>query len=208
VNRNVWRSLVAFVVSASLLFGAFVIGEHNRSPNSRENPNNSRVRLATLMRVDATKLTIACNRVSTNASLNLSTPTIESRQGADRALLFATPSHYSLCLENSSGVSLSHPVEITRRHSPIYELESLGDLNKNNDSPLYQTDEWFVVRVNSSVAKLKVVTFGRSEVTAIHHGFVLVHETEVVDPGVKGFSYGVVVGFGANGELVGSSRLT
>jgi len=208
VSSNLWRSLFAFIVVGTLLFGAFAIGEYIRSPNSGEKQQNSQVRFASLNRADTMKLTGACDRVSANVSLNLPVATIDSQQAGDQALLFATPTHYSLCLKESSGVSVSHPVEITRRRFPIYELESLGDLNKVKGSPLYQTDEWFVVRVNSSITTLKVMTFGRSDVTAIHFGFALVHETEVVDPGVKGFSYGVVVGFSAKGDLVGSSRLT
>lgn len=163
--------------------------------------------LAAIRHADTTKLTDACTRMDANASLNLQAATIESRQGADLALLFATKTHYSFCLKDSTGNSVSHPVEITQRLSPVYELESVGELNKVKGHSLYATNEWFVVRVNSSIATLKAVTLGRSEVTAIHHGFALIHETEEVNPGVKGFSYGVVVGFNARGGFVGSASL-
>jgi len=143
-----------------------------------------------------------------NASLNLPAPTIESRQGADLALLFASKTHYSFCLKEPGGLSLNHPDEITQRSSAVYELESAGDLNQVKGRSQYATNEWFVVRVNSSIATLKVVTLGRSEVTSIHHGFALVHETEVVNPGVKGSSYGLVVGFSVRGAFVGSASLT
>jgi hypothetical protein len=199
--------LVASVVGAILLFGTFVLGEHIHSSRTIQAQHASRVTLAAIRQADTSKLTDACTHMDFNASLNLQAPTIVSRQGADLALLFASKTHFSFCLKDSTGISLSHPIAITQRSSPVYELESVGDLNKLKGQSRYATNEWFVVRVNTSIASLKVVTLGRSEVTSIRHGFALVHETEVVDPGVKGFSYGVVVGFNVHGGFVGSASL-
>jgi hypothetical protein len=97
-------------------------------------------------------------------------------------------------------------LKIQRATQPAVQLKLLnGQITKG--LALYATIEWFVVRVSSLITTLKVVTIGRSEVTSIHHGFALVHESERVDPGVKGFSYGVVVGFNAGGGFVGSASL-
>jgi hypothetical protein len=86
-------------------------------------------------------------------------------------------------------------------------LESVGDLNKVAGAPLYKTDEWFVVRVQPTVATLKVVTAGESEVTSVNDGFAIVHESEEVNPGVKNFSYGVVAAFNSDGAFIGSTSL-
>jgi hypothetical protein len=142
-----------------------------------------------------------------NVSLGLKSATIETREGADLALLFRNQTHYSFCLVESTGVSVTDPVKITQRSEPVYELESEGDLNKVEGKALYATNQWFVVRVKPTVATLKVVTDGRSEVTSIHKGFALVHESETVNTGTKNFSYGVVVAFNAQGAFVGSASL-
>jgi hypothetical protein len=207
LSKKTRRLVVASVGIAILLSGTFVLVEHIHSLRTIQAQRSAHVGLAAMRNADTTKLTGACTRMESNASLNLKAPTIESRQGADLALLFASKTHYSFCLKEAGGNSLSHPIGITQRSSPVYELESVGDLNQVKGLSLYATNEWFVVRVNSSIATLKVVTLGRSEVTSIHDGFALVHETEEVNPGVKGFSYGVVVGFNARGGFVGSASL-
>jgi hypothetical protein len=109
---------------------------------------------------------------------------------------------------DSTGISVTHPVAITQRSKPVYELESDGDLNKVEGKALYATNRWFVVRVQPMVATLKVVTDGRSEVTSIHNGFALVHESEMINPGAKNFSYGLVVAFNADGAFLGSDSLS
>jgi len=207
LSSKLRRSLIATFVVAALVFGAFLVGEHTHSSSAPQEQHSSFVKLAARRRADTTKLTDACTSMVPNASLNLQAARIVSRHGADLALLFATHTRYSLCLKDSTGNSTSRPIEITQRPNPVYELESVGDLNITKGLALYATIEWFVVRVSSLITTLKVVTIGRSEVTSIHHGFALVHESERVDPGVKGFSYGVVVGFNAGGGFVGSASL-
>lgn len=207
MSSKLRRSLIATLIVAALVFGAFLVGNHTHSSSALQEQHSSFVKLAAQSRADTTKLTDACTRMAPNASLNLKAPTIESRHGTDLALLFVTRTHYSLCLKGSAGNSVSHPIEITQRPNPVYELESVGDLNKVKGLALYATNEWFVVRVSSLITTLKVVTIGRSDVTSIHDGFALVHESERVDPGVKGFSYGVVVGFNAGGGFVSSASL-
>lgn len=208
MQKGVRPSTIAVVMlSTLLLFVGFTSDENIQSLHSLGEQHFSRVRLAALTQTSAKMLTVFCNRMDANASLNLPEATIESRHGSELALLFATSTHYSFCLSESSGDSLTRPVEITQRAMPINELESVGELNKVKGMPLYTTDEWFVVRVNSGIATLKVVTRGWSTVTAIHHGFALIHETGRASPGIRGFSYGLVVGFNVRGGFVASASL-
>jgi hypothetical protein len=208
LRRSSWRILILVVLATVLVVGAVDRGAHGKTSISQSESHFVNVVLASQRVAGASKLIDSCSRQAQNISLGLKSATIEKREGSDLALLFANRSQYSMCLEESTAVSASHPVAITRHSESVYELESMGDLNKVKGKGMYATNQWFVVGVQPTVVALKVVTDGRSEVTSIHNGFALVHESETVNLGAKSFSYGVVVAFNADGAFIGSAALT
>jgi hypothetical protein len=193
---------------AVIVVGALTIGHAFRSTSTLNVDHANNASLTAYADRSTPKLTQSCDRIDPRASLGLRAPTLVSRVQGETALLFSNHGRYSFCAVGpSKGVGLIHPVAITRRPQPMYELESTGSALKVPGRPLYHTDMWFVVRVSSAVSSLKVVTDGTSEVSAIHGGFAVVHESAVVDLGGKQFSYGELVGFSVGGALVGSAVL-
>jgi hypothetical protein len=156
---------------------------------------------------DAT-IIATCDGTSPNVSLGLSKPTLVSRLDGVDAVIFATKSTYSACIVfGNKNFEETHPTLFVPIKRGVKELESLSMLNKIVGRSRYATDSWFVVRVSPSVSTVKAVTQGRSQVSNIGDGFVLVHERESAD--IRGkFSYGVAAGFSAGGDLVGSTTLT
>ena len=128
MSKKTRRLVVASVGIAILLSGTFVLVEHIHSLRTIQAQRSAHVGLAAMRNADTTKLTGACTRMESNASLNLKAPTIESRQGADLALLFASKTHYSFCLKEAGGNSLSHPIGITQRSSRVCQKFCVSDV--------------------------------------------------------------------------------
>jgi hypothetical protein len=200
--------VISTALATILISGALVVGEHIDTSKSPRPSHPTSVELVARRVASTSKLIAACSRVTPNVALGLKSATIETRKGTDLALLFVGRTHYSLCLKQTAGISVTSPVVITQRSKPVYELESVGEMNKVKGTGLYTTNRWFVVRVKPMVTTLKVVTDGRSVVTSVHSGFALVHENETTNAGAKNFAYGLVVAFEAGGAFVGSASLS
>jgi hypothetical protein len=157
---------------------------------------------------DNAKITAICDRADPNESMGLSKPTEVDRVDGVDAVIFATSIRYGACIVlSANGTYQSKPTLIRQISKGVGELESFATLNKVPDRALYTTDTWFVVRVSPSVATVKAVTRGSTQVSKVRDDFAFVHEKETAN--VKGkFVYGVAAGFSAGGELVGTTPLS
>jgi hypothetical protein len=155
-----------------------------------------------------TKITRICDRLVPDASLGLSTPTLVSRIDGVDAVVFATRTRYTACIVvSATGVFGNQPTRYLHSSRAVNLLESFATLNKIPGGALYTTDVWFVVKLGPGVTKLKAITRGASDVSAIRGGFAFIHEKETA--AVKGkFVYGVAAGFSSSGELLGSASLS
>jgi hypothetical protein len=157
---------------------------------------------------DDVKITAVCNGASLGESMGLTKPTVIERIDGVDAAIFATSTEYTACVvRGTKDIDQSGPTPIRQISSGVGELESFGAVNKVPGRALFTTDTWFIVRTSPTVSTIKAVTRGWSQGSTVRDGFAFIHEKETAD--VKGkFIYGVVAGFSAGGELVGSAPLT